>query len=162
MQVSISYSSVSGSVMTFDGSASDPLNGNPSSVTLTWQAFDWNKDLVASQSSQGSSGAFAFTAPAPGAYTVSLVASDSDAVSRSFTDGGVVSFSPTTFTPTLAVSSSANPAVYGQAVTLTAQLSANVFGDITFYNGATSLGVGTEQTDANGILATLSPQQPRP
>jgi large repetitive protein len=46
-------------------------------------------------------------------------------------------------TPTITLTSSANPAAYGSSITLTASISNGATGTITFYNSGTSIGTGT-------------------
>jgi hypothetical protein len=46
-------------------------------------------------------------------------------------------------TPTVTLTSSANPTVYGSPVTFTAQTAVSATGTITFYDGATIIGTGT-------------------
>ncbi|MBS1823527.1 MAG: Ig-like domain repeat protein [Acidobacteria bacterium] len=55
-------------------------------------------------------------------------------------------------TPSVALASSLNPSVIGQAVTFTATVSNNATGTVTFANGATVLGTGT----LSGGAATLT------
>jgi len=58
-------------------------------------------------------------------------------------------------TPVLSLSSSANPAVYGNPVTFTAQYGASATGTVTFYDGATVLGTSS-LTDGVATYATTS------
>ncbi len=69
-------------------------------------------------------------------------------------DSSVQSFTTTQATTTTTLTSSANPAVYGQLVTLTATVSpSTATGTVTFYDGASELGTGT--LNSSGV-ATLS------
>ena len=57
-------------------------------------------------------------------------------------------------TPTIAVSSSPNPSIYGQSVSITAQLTSGVTGTVAFTSGATSLGTGTVNGSGVASIST--------
>ncbi|MGO9111521.1 MAG: beta strand repeat-containing protein, partial [Thermoguttaceae bacterium] len=158
LTASITGPSQQGSVFQFTGTACDKLNGS-SNLTLTWQVFDASNELVASQTNTGTSATFNFTPAVSGStYTVSLVASDSEATSPVAISSDELTFTPaSTCTPTVTASSSANPAVVGQPVTFTATVSGNLTGGtVTFFDGANSLGPAENVTNGS---ATLPPAQ---
>ena len=135
------------------GSVSDAINSSLSATaTLSWQVFDANKDLVASGTTQpGPGNAFDFTPATNGTYTVSLVANDADATSPAATFSSLVTINPVTVAPAITVTSSANPVIAGQPVTLTAQLPAGAAGTVSFYDGTTCL--------ESGVALSASPNE---
>src|ERR1700682_6110857 len=58
---------------------------------------------------------------------------------------------------TTILNSSANPANYGQAVTLTATVNAGATGKVTFYDGSSGLGIGTSSGTQASLTTVLLP-----
>ena len=86
-----------------------------------------------------------------GTPTLSVVFTPSDAVDYS-SASATVSLTVNKVTPTVLLTSSANPTVYGGSVTFTAQTAASATGTMTFYDGAAIIGTGT----LSGGVATFT------
>ena len=79
------------SSVTFLGSATDAIAASPSSLVLTWAV----KNSAGSTVFSGTGASYAFTPTVAGTYTVSLYATDSDAISPTVTREFVVAGGPT-------------------------------------------------------------------
>jgi hypothetical protein len=86
-----------------------------------------------------------------GTHTLSVAFTPSDAVDYS-SASATVSLTVNKVTPTVVLTSSANPTVYGGSVTFTAQTAASATGTMTFYDGAAIIGTGT----LSGGVATFT------
>jgi hypothetical protein len=122
-------------------------------TVLTWAtpaAITYGTPLGATQldaTSGGVVGTFIYT-PTSGAILpagtqiLSLAFTPSDAVDYSSANT-TTSLTINKATPTVTLTSSTNPTVYGSPVTFTAQTAVSATGTITFYDGATIIGTGT-------------------
>ena len=150
------------------GTLSDPgnklgnytVNQSPGTLTitqattvLTWAtpaAITYGTPLSATQldaTSGGVVGTFIYTPTSgtilpAGTQILSLAFTPSDAVDYSSANT-TTSLTINKATPTVTLTSSANPTVYGSPVTFTAQTAVSATGTITFYDGATIIGTGT-------------------
>jgi YD repeat-containing protein len=89
LQATVAYPSAgpAGADFQVTGSATDRIASPPSNLLLSWQVFDASNDLLDS----GSGPDFDFTPSTTGTYSVSLVATDSDATSPTVTHNFTVS-----------------------------------------------------------------------
>jgi hypothetical protein len=122
-------------------------------TVLTWAtpaAITFGTPLSATQldaASGGVVGTFIYT-PASG----TILPAGTQILSVAFTPSDTVDYSSANTTtsltinkatPTVTLTSSTNPTVYGSPVTFTAQTALSATGTITFYDGATIIGTGT-------------------
>ena len=77
-----------------------------------------------------------------GTHTLSVAFTPSNAVDYSSVSA-TVSLTINKVTPTVLLTSSANPTVYGGSVTFTAQTTTSATGAMTFYDGVAIIGTGT-------------------
>jgi hypothetical protein len=133
-------------------------------TVLTWAtpaSISYETALSATQlnaTSGGVAGTFVYTPAAgtvltAGVHTLSVAFTPTDAVDYSAATATVM-LTVTKATPTVVLASSANPSVYGVAVTFTATTSANATGTILFYDGGSVLGPGT--ISGGGATYTLN------
>ncbi len=131
-------------------------------TVLTWAtpaAITYETPLSLTQldaTSGGVIGTYLYTPAAgviltAGTHTLSVAFSPSDAVDYS-SASATVSLTVNKVTPTVLLTSSANPTVYGGSVTFTAQTAASATGTMTFYDGAAIIGTGT----LSGGVATFT------
>jgi MBG domain (YGX type)/Bacterial Ig-like domain (group 3)/Putative Ig domain/PKD domain/RTX calcium-binding nonapeptide repeat (4 copies) len=98
------------------------------------------------------------TFPGPGSYTVRVAAIDKDG---GVSDPAEQTVLVTPAADTVAVTASAGPTTYGQSVTFTASVTANVLdvgtatGAVTFYDGATVLGT-VDLVDGSAVYTTAT------
>ena len=148
------------------------------SVTIADVNGDGHSDLVATDSASGGSGEIgvllgngdgtfqpAVSFPSGGLGPVSVAAADLNrdgkpdlvVVNESSTSVGVLLNNSGAAATTIALISSANPSVYGQAVTLTATVSATSgtpTGQVSFYDGSTLLGSATLASGSAGLAVS--------
>jgi hypothetical protein len=121
-------------------------------TVLTWAtpaSISYETALSATQlnaTSGGVIGTYLYTPAAgvtltAGIHTLSVAFTPSDAVDYS-SASATVSLTVNKVTPTVLLTSSANPTVYGGSVTFTAPTAASATGTMTFYDGAASIGTG--------------------
>ena len=122
-------------------------------TVLTWAtpaSISYETALSATQlnaTSGGVAGTFVYTPAAgtiltAGSHTLSVAFTPTDAVDYSAASA-TVTLTVTKTTPTVVLASSANPSVYGVAVTFTATTNAAATGTMLFYDGGLVLGPGT-------------------
>jgi hypothetical protein len=122
-------------------------------TVLTWAtpaSISYETALSATQlnaTSGGVAGTFVYTPAAgtiltAGSHTLSVAFTPTDAVDYSAASA-TVTLTVTKATPTVVLASSANPSVYGVAVTFTARTNAAATGTMLFYDGGLVLGPGT-------------------
>jgi len=122
-------------------------------TVLTWAtpaSISYETALSATQlnaTSGGVAGTFVYTPAAgtvlaAGSHTLSVAFTPTDAVDYSAASA-TVTLIVTKTTPTVVLVSSANPSVYGVAVTFTATTNAAATGTMLFYDGGLVLGPGT-------------------
>jgi hypothetical protein len=122
-------------------------------TVLTWAtpaAITYGTPLSATQldaTSGGVVGTFIYTPTSgtillAGTQILTLAFTPSDTVDYSSANT-TTSLTINKATPTVTLTSSANPTVYGSSVTFTAQAAVSATGTITFYDGATIIGTGT-------------------
>ena len=162
---SYSITAVYGGDGSYNGATSTPLSQTVTRATptvTTWPtaaAITYGQALSASTLSGGTAsvpGSFAFTdpnlKPAVGTAGQNVTFSPNDG-SNYATLSGTVSVTVGKATPTVGISSDANPSIYGDTVTFNATVSpATVTGSVTFKDGSTVLGTGT----LSGGVATYS------
>jgi hypothetical protein len=131
-------------------------------TVLTWAtpaAITYETPLSVTQldaTSGGVIGTYLYTPAAgtiltAGTHTLSVAFTPSDAVDYS-SASATVSLTVNKVTPTVLLTSSANPTVYGGSVTFTAQTTTSTTGTMTFYDGAAIIGTGT----LSGGVATFT------
>ena len=152
----------------------------PITPTITWaqpSAIDYGTTLsgvlnaAATDGSNSVAGSFAYTATpqggaastvasatvlGAGSYTLAVTFTPTDDMGYTAATGSV-SLTVTKAAPSVALESSANPALVGSSVTLTATVSSSVStpsGSVDFYDGTTLLGSGTL---ASGIATYETP-----
>jgi hypothetical protein len=122
-------------------------------TVLTWvtpASISYETALSSTQldaTSGGVAGTFVYTPAAgtvlsAGSHTLSVAFTPTDAVDYSAATA-TVTLTVTKTTPTVILTSSANPSVYGGSVTFTATTNAAGTGTVLFYDGGSLLGPGT-------------------
>jgi hypothetical protein len=122
-------------------------------TVLTWAtpaSISYETALSSTQldaTSGGVAGTFVYTPAAgtvlsAGSHTLSVAFAPTDAVDYSAATA-TVTLTVTKTTPTVILTSSANPSVYGGSVTFTATTNAAGTGTVLFYDGGSLLGPGT-------------------
>jgi hypothetical protein len=145
--------------VTIDLTVGSPTNGSLSQSSLTFDASDWNVPQTVTVT-----GLDSFMTSPSVTYQITGTATSSDANYNGMAMAPVVvTNTEASSVSSTSVVSSANPDVYGQAVTLTATVSGGplagtLTGTVTFYDGATALATvalsgGSAAFTASGLSA---------
>jgi RHS repeat-associated protein len=136
------YNPVSGSVSVTVSKATPTVSAWPTASAISYGQTLTSSTLTGGKASV--SGTFAWTTPSisPGQGTSPESVTFTPALSADYnTVSGSVSVDAKVTTPTISVAISGSPSTYGNAVTFTATVSSGDTNPVTFYSGATWLGI---------------------